>query len=404
MIRSNASTAPVRLGGEERPPSQGALAIDVGGQQTRTTRFPRWCHITQEQAMTATGRSLSPFDPHTKEAFASRALLCTPRPAPASLEDLSALLPARRRRYDEARARWHGELEYLERVPMIYQGRTELLRLLTYNRYRRPPRRGLWVDGPSTSGKTELVQRIAYQLYRDRTDNGKRTHTERGQELVPVVWIDVDGVATLKSLAEDMVDFLNADSTTLSRGRSEPGYRLARAAKKWAVHAETELIVFDDVHHLNNPSAQKDNLGDVLKNLATVIPATIVMIGADLDKRTQLLNEGQSPHQVLTPSVKRNAEVRLHPLPYRTQTDIAEWERVVKGFERSLVLGRDVRGMLSQHAEHLWQLTAGYLGGLHTLTSFAAGMAIDHNDEQITLEILDSVPLDLATQRGWGTQ
>ncbi|ROQ05146.1 MULTISPECIES: AAA family ATPase [unclassified Curtobacterium] len=340
-------------------------------------------------------------DPQTKESFAAAALRVLSRPDPIPVFELAAMPQVSRARYDDARRRWHGELEYIE-ISMTAVPLADLRLLIKYNPYNPRPRRGMWIDGPSTTGKTALARYVAYQLYRERTKNGRDLRTASGDERVPVMWIDVDGVATLKSLAELMCEYLNAEKTAvLTKGRGEPGYRLVNEAKKWATRCETELIVFDDVHHLNNSSAQHDNLGDLLKNLATVLPATILMIGADLEKRTGLLNEGVAPSYAQTPSTKRNGGALLYPLPYSSKQDMEEWRKVLKGFERRLVLGRDVRGMLTDHADQLWEWTGGYMGGLQTLVSFAANIAIDENDDQITLDVLARAPRDLATQRGW---
>lgn len=321
----------------------------------------------------------------TKERFAREALQRPTLPQRLTRAEYDALTPRRRAAYDTTRRQWHAVFDYVEF--RRDERRLQALRALVEdNRYATPPLRGLWIDGSSTTGKTSMVRHIAHEIFRARTQDGAVTVAASGSELIPVAWIDVAPFATFRSLTSDILRYYNGEPSGPRRS-SDSAASMALAAADCVVATGTELVVFDDVHHLANRDAQRDSLGDFLKYLASQVPATFVMIGTGV-KSSGILTEGRSPYAEKPPTMRRGARMVLRPYPYTTDEDKQAWRSVCESFEKRIVLLRPSFGCLTDNAEEIWRWTDGHIGALHYLASASAAFAMNSNDELLTRDVL----------------
>lgn len=321
----------------------------------------------------------------TKERMAREAANQPQMPPIIELATYRQMRHSDRAAYNDQRRRWHGSFEYIV-FPHLRARVERLQRLVRDNVDGTPPFRGVWIDGSSTSGKTALAKHIARAVLQSGLDDGRFVRTPSGCELVKAAWIDVQAVTTLKSLSQDMLGYYNSASPQ-SRPGKDTAATIAKHVANAAIAAGTELIVFDDVHHLANRDAQRDSLGDFLKALATQVPATLIMIGTGL-KHSGLLSEGKSLSVEKPPTMRRNAYMQLRPIPRVSTSDVDTWRNICASFEKRLVLLRDNRGCLTRHADLLWDWTEGHLGGLQHIVSHAAKSASLDNDEVLSFEIL----------------
>lgn len=83
---------------------------------------------------------------------------------------------------------------------------------------------------------------------------------------------------------------------------------------------------------------------------------------------------------------------------YGTAEQCAAWQSLVATLESMLRLHRHQPGTLVGLADYLYERTGGMTGGLSPLVRGAAILAVG-DDERVTRDLLDLVPVDLAAVR-----
>ena len=76
-----------------------------------------------------------------------------------------------------------------------------------------------------------------------------------------------------------------------------------------------------------------------------------------------------------------------------------QWRALIATLESLLRLHRHGSGRLVRLVEYLYRRSGGMIGSLSQLVRGAAILAIEDGSEQISKQLLDSVPVDYAAQR-----
>lgn len=122
------------------------------------------------------------------------------------------------------------------------------------------------------------------------------------------------------------------------------------------------------------------------------LPATFAYAGIDVE--AQGLFAGVRGRQI----AGRFILISSSSFAHGTAEQRAAWQSLVATLESMLRLHRHVSGTLVGLADYLYKRTDGMIGSLSQLVRGAAILAVG-DDERITRELLDLVPVDLAAVR-----
>lgn len=300
----------------------------------------------------------------------------------ASPKAFAALRGKERTAYDEARCEYHAELP-LVNTPIIRQVINTSRLLVQLNRHQISARRGVIVSGASGTGKTTALT----QLGRTHQRAVRRRHPDDGNRL-PVLYVTVPPAATPRMMAVEFARFLG-----FRFGRSSNIIDVTNAVCATAAHCGVELVLVDEIHNISLTSRSGAEAADQLKYFAERLPATFVYAGIDVE--AQGLFAGTRGRQI----AGRFTVVPASPFAYSTPESRHTWRSLISTLEQSLRLHQHIPGTLVGLAEYLYRRTSGMIGTLSQLIRGAAIMAIENGSEQITQELLDSVPTDYAAQR-----
>ncbi len=87
------------------------------------------------------------------------------------------------------------------------------------------------------------------------------------------------------------------------------------------------------------------------------------------------------------------------PFAYGTGAQRGQWRALIAALESLLRLHSHRTGSLVRLDEYLYRRSGGMIGSLSQLVRGAAILAIEDGSEQISKQLLDSVPVDYAAER-----
>lgn len=277
-------------------------------------------------------------------------------------------------------------------TPAVAGALRDVRLLLRSNYGKASGRHGLMLSGPSRAGKTHtalaILRATMNRYIADYPD-------PRTWGAVPLVFIDVPPAATAKSMMHQFCDFLG-----MARGPRFTLEELTHMATQTMARGRTALIVVDEVHNLSGSSAITKEAIRALKGLSNALPATFIYCGVNLEQNGLLT--GDEGLQIAGRFTLR----RMLPHSYSSLHDRDEWGRTVRAFEDGVGLMNNGQPGLDNDEEYLFNRTNGSIGSLSFLLRSAAIELIlsdatrEHGEERITRELLDSIPLDLAAERG----
>jgi hypothetical protein len=160
-----------------------------------------------------------------------------------------------------------------------------------------------------------------------------------------------------------------------------------------AAHTRVELVCVDELHNLSLASRAGAEVSDQLKYFAERLPATFVYAGIDVE--AQGLFAGVRGRQI----AGRFTVIGAAPFAYGTGAQRDQWRALIATLESLLRLHRHRSGSLVRLDEYLYRRSGGMIGSLSQLLRGAAIVAIEDGSEQISKQLLDSVPVDYAAQR-----
>ncbi|MEV4736215.1 MULTISPECIES: ATP-binding protein [unclassified Microbacterium] len=306
----------------------------------------------------------------TKEGWREHVDTVYERPAPITLKDLRALSFGDRALYNQARARYSQAGAFV-RTPQFQVFQNAVRDRVMLNTYRRVGKLGLILSGEPGQGKTTSLVEVGRAHERRRRDTG---HPAAGPGKIPVVYVAVPAQCSAKALMHEFARFLGIPVL----GRMTYGNLLdavANALRRCA----TELVLIDDVHHLDLKYRQNIEASDMLKQLSERCGGTFVYAGIAVEG-TGLL-DGERGGQI-----GKRFEVHVAvPFPLNTADEKARWGDLLLAMENSLCLVEQRPGSILPAALSLHSLTGGEIGLLKDLLQFAALRAME--DETETLDL-----------------
>lgn len=250
-------------------------------------------------------------------------------------------------------------------------------------------RTGIILDGEPTTGKTTAAIRLAGEAFRRHTDQHPRWK-EDGH--VPVVYLEIPPNCTGKTVMGRIINFFG--EPVVPRMTLEERTRLATHL---FAKAHTSLVIFDEIQNLSQSNATgRFESAQAIKNLMNHVKAVPMYVGFDLDSSAFTNDELGAQF------ASRCAPVRLGKLDITTTKGRQLWGGVIVKFEEQLALLAHPPQTLLKDAMYLWNRTRGSIAALSRLLTTAALDLIEEgkpDNEIITKKLLDSIPLDLTSER-----
>lgn len=322
----------------------------------------------------------------------------TERPERMRLGDYRRLDDRSRSAYDLERVRHaHGFGPIRSLYAEVHR---TLERLVVSNEVRGPgARHGAALDGNPGNGKTTIVSHFGRHYERRCRQRYPGELTPDGHEYLPVVYVNVDALPTIKGLNHALLTFYGMGPPQHANAR-----QLTQLVLDCARSCRTSLIVIDDIHLLELRREADRDANNHLKRLANDLQATFVYAGVGLS-HGGFMHEGlYGADAALAQISQRFKRLAVEPLRRSTPAERATWLGVLQVFERELVLLGSKPGDLTGHADQLWRRTQGVIGSLTQLLTEAAAEAIDTGGERITSKLLDGIDIGYAAEVGAGRQ
>jgi hypothetical protein len=322
----------------------------------------------------------------------------TQRPERIRVADYQRLDEQSRSAYDRDRLRHaHGFGPIRSLYTDVHR---TLERLVVSNEVRGPgARHGAALDGNPGNGKTTIVSHFGRQYERCCRQRHPDELTVDGHEYLPVVYVNVDALPTIKGLNHALLTFYGMGPPKRASARE-----LTQLVLECARCCETSLIVIDDIHLLELRREADRDANNHLKRLANDLQATFVYAGVGLS-HGGFMHEGRyGADAALAQISQRFKRLAVEPLRRSTTAERATWLGVLSVFERELVLLQSKDGDLTGQADQLWRRTQGVIGSLTQLLTEATAEAIDTGAERITAKLLDGIDIGYAAEVGAGRQ
>lgn len=326
-------------------------------------------------------------------------------------------LPADRQiLYDLSREIVNSNLP-LQETPMSQQVTRVMRARLNKGAMKRGPstRRGLIINGGGCQGKTETACEVAAaceDYWRQLSPGGNPDALPGTRDLhIPVLYVQTPVTAKPKSICKTILDFYGADHKTLDL----PG--LIRAVRRHVFAHGTRAILLDDITRLRLHRVDDQDVFDLIKGFMDM-GATLVLIGVDvlgsgllqgavLDPRTgdyiiPTIRGRAASQGAETQHQRRFTLVQMGPFPYDTDEEKAAFRAHLKGIEEHVRLLDATEDMLTSGpmADYLYERTAGVVGLLECLIEDGIEAAIeagaDGGREELTIDLLDQVPIDVS--------
>jgi hypothetical protein len=322
----------------------------------------------------------------------------TERPERLRLADYRRLDARARSAYDLERLRHaHG----FGPIRSLYAGiHRTLERLAASNELRGPgARHGAALDGNPGNGKTTIASQFGRHWERRCRTHYPHELTSDGHEYLPVVYVNVDALPTIKGLNRALLNFYGIEAS-----RNVNARQLTQLVLECARRCRTSLIVIDDIHLLELRREADRDANNHLKRLANDLQATFLYSGVGLS-HGGFMHEGLCGADAALAQISlRFKRLPVEPLHRSTPPEKATWLGVLQVFERELVLLRSKEGDLTGQADYLWRRTQGVIGSLTQLLTEATAEAIDTGAERITRKLLDEIDIGYAAEIGSGRQ
>ena len=308
-------------------------------------------------------------------------------PTQLDLVAVMALSRPERAALDDARRDYHGQLP-LVNTPTIRQLLSTGRLLVQLNRGQVSARRGLILSGASGTGKTTALTQLGRTHERAIRKRHPPPPGPAGLNRLPVVYVTVPPAATARMLAVEFARFFGLE---FSSRANMPD--IVNAVCATAARTGVELVLVDEIHNLNLATRAGAEVSDQLKYFAERLPATFVYAGIDVE--AQGLFAGVRGRQI----AGRFTVIPAAPFAYGTAAQREQWRALIATLESLLRLHRHRTGSLVRLDEYLYRRSGGMIGSLSQLVRGAAILAIEDGSEQISKQLLDSVPVDYAAQR-----
>lgn len=235
------------------------------------------------------------------------------------------------------------------------------------DRPKKPRMPGLLLIGESNIGKTSIVTEF------EKKHSSYTVEDENEMSIVvrPVLLALAPSKADEKGLFISILEtfwtpFRTTDSVSKLRNQA---YYLMR-------ETNVKILILDEIHHfLGGTAAQQRDVMNALKNIGTKLMIPIVGVGI------------KDASHVLTKDPQLSSRYDLIKLD-RWELD-KNFRGLLRSFERRLPL-KNKSNLDERHkASKLYLISKGNLGDLHKLLIECASYAIEHEIDEITLDIIE---------------
>jgi hypothetical protein len=164
-----------------------------------------------------------------------------------------------------------------------------------------------------------------------------------------------------------------------------------------AARTHLELVLVDEIHNLNLATRSGAEVSDQLKYFAERLTATFAYAGIEVE--AQGLFAGVRGRQI----AGRFTLITTSAFAYGTAEQRTAWQSLIATLESMLRLHQHRPDTLVGLADYLYHRTDGMIGSLSQLIRGAAILAVGEG-EQLTRDLLDLVPVDVAAVRAATTR
>lgn len=317
-------------------------------------------------------------------------------PDPAGLSRLADMTTSERAAFDALRIACVART--VCNTPVMEEVKAQLFPLLRMNRYvMNVPRAGVGLDGLGSYGKTTIALELGRQWERHlRTEHefpwGAEVMTPEGGLWIPVAFVSLSGETSERGVLESVADFYGIP---VRRRGTTNSSRLTALVNTMRA-ARTELIIFDDFHHLKPYSKSYDAASAFLKTITNQTNVTPLVAGVRL-LQAGLFDEGDQPG-LRTPTAGRIARLEVGSFDLNDERGAIAWRGLLAGFASTVFLARQESGDLEALETYLFSRTSGVVGSLARLVRVGVTIAIETGVERITKGLFDQIPLDHAAE------
>ena len=314
------------------------------------------------------------------------------RPESLTTDQMSKLGAAARDDYNDARHEWHANFGIL-RTPQLAAIQDELDQIVATNRQDPDRVRGSAVlDAMPGLGKTTIANVFARDY--DRAQRRRLGEvTDEGHERLPVFRVGLTSRTTLRTLNRMICQFYGHPGADRANAA-----QLATFAVDCVLSCQTRIGIIDDLHFIDMTRRDGVEVSNHLKWLANELPVTFIYAGVGLAERRLFVEGLHGDSLVLAQTARRWTRLELPPFVVTSDTGRRHWVSLLKATERQLVLANAHPGMLSDLADYLFARTTGHIGSFITLITRGCYKAIRHGDERLSLELLDTIRIDEASE------
>lgn len=307
------------------------------------------------------------------------------RPERLSLAQFSALTAEERAAYNDARIRYSQAGAFIS-TPQLREVKRAVHERMLINADRTVGKLGVILSGEPGQGKTTTLMQIGKEHELRRRTTG---HPAGAPGKIPVVYVAVPAQCTAKELLHEFTRFL-----ALPSPKGATYGRLVEMVAHALRECGTELVLVDDVHHLDLRYRQNVEASDMLKQLYERCGGTFVYAGIAVED-TGLLS-GSREGQI------RKRFALHHAEPYRIgrKDERADWGDLLLALEDSMCLLEQPQGAILDVARELHALSGGEIGLLKDTLQLAAIRAIESETEKLDQRSLTQA----ATALGAGAQ
>ena len=315
------------------------------------------------------------------------------RPAAKTTKQLAAMTNAERLLYNELRAVWHANLGPIQ-TPQLEQVHEDLWEIVNSNRQDGDKVKGAAsIDAHPGLGKTTIAAAFARKFHREQLKlYGEESSS--GDQRIPVCYLALTGATTMWTLNSMLCRFYAHPGA--ERGNAT---QLAARAADCLLSCDTKLVVIDDVHFLDLNRQDGRQVANHFKWLANQFPATFLFVGVGLADRgflTEGLSVADAPY---AQTGRRWTPLTVAPFEIYTEKGRETWRRLLLGIEQMVVLANKHRGMVADDlADYLYARSTGHFASLMTLVTRGCHRAIKTGEERLTVELLDRVKNDAASE------
>lgn len=304
----------------------------------------------------------------TREGWRTFVATTIAKPPEIPIAGLRKLAAADRELYNWARARYSQAGAFVK-TPQFTAFQRAARDRVYLNVHRQVGKLGLILSGEPGQGKTTTLLQIGkeHELRRRHT-----AHPSAGDGATPVVYVAVPAQCSAKALLLEFARFLGLPTVS----RATYGILLDTVANALR-QCRTELVLIDDVHHLDLRFRQNIEASDMLKQLSERCGGTFIYAGIAVEQ-TGLLDgtrEGQ---------IRKRFEVHpASPFNITNKQGQADWGDLLLAIEESLGLLQQPAGQILASAKALHSLTGGEIGPLKDRLQLAALHAMQDGSESL---------------------